>query len=216
MNIIDIADVGANQNKIAFVPLKVNKKVSWLFHTNIYIYICFSNFIAHSFFKYLNPSTLLLVFQISFVHKTYYILIIVEDLITSVLRTFSYNDLDLSVRPVLCFLYQVNAKLQCKKIKKNKRWIDFQRSGACKVKDDIKDRNLDGLYPKELQSLIHAKSAAAILKETLEFWKNCVVENRRNRLMVARKCQKNNPKMAYMDNIFKMGIKGEWEFKIKL
>lgn len=157
MNIIDIADVGANQNQLAFVPLKVNKKVSWLFHTNIYIYICFSNFIAHSFFIYLNPSTLLLVFQISFVHKTYYILIIVEDLITSVLRTFSYNDLDLSVRPVLCFLYQVNAKLQCKKIKKNKRWTDFQRSGACKVKDDIKDRNLDGLYPKELQSLIHAK-----------------------------------------------------------
>lgn len=28
MNIIDIADVGANQNQIAFVPLKVNKKVS--------------------------------------------------------------------------------------------------------------------------------------------------------------------------------------------
>lgn len=216
MNIIDIADVGENQNQIAFVPLKVNKKVSWLFHTNIYIYICFSNFIAHSFFIYLNPSTLLLVFQISFVHKTYYILIIVEDLITSVLRTFSYNDLDLSVRPVLCFLYQVNAKLQCKKIKKNKRWTDFQRSGACKVKNDITDKNLDEMYPKELQSLIHAKSAAAIVKETLEFWKNCVVENRRNRLMVARKCQKNNPKMAYMDNIFKMGIKGEWEFKIKL
>lgn len=184
-------------------------------YKHIHIYLFFK-FHCHSFFKYLIASILLLVFQISFVHKTYYILIIVEDLITSVLRTFSYNDLDLSVRPVLCFLYQVNAKLQCKKIKKNKRWTDFQRSGACKVKHDITDQNLDGLYPKELQSLIHAKSAAAIVKETLEFWKNCVVENRRNRLMVARKCQKNNPKMAYMDNIFKMGIKGEWEFKIKL
>lgn len=63
---------------------------------------------------------------------------IVEDLITSVLTTFSYNDLDLSLRPVLCFLYQVNAKLQCKKIKKNNRWTDFQMSGACKVKEDIK------------------------------------------------------------------------------
>lgn len=71
------------------------------------------------------------------------------------------------------------------------------------------------MYPKELQSLIHAKSAAATVKETLEFWKNCVVENRRHRLMVARKCEKDNPKIAYMYKIFKMGIKGEWEFELK-
>lgn len=140
----------------------------------------------------------------------------VEDLITSVLRTFSFNDLDLSLRPVLCFLYQVNTKLQCKKIKKNKRWTDFQRSGACKVKDDIKNQNLDVIYPKELQSLIHAKSAAAIVEETLDFWRNCVVENRRGRLMVAIKCEKDNPKMAYMHKIFELGMKGEWKFKIKI
>lgn len=141
---------------------------------------------------------------------------IVEDLITSVLTTFSYNDLDLSLRPVLCFLYQVNAKLQCKKIKKNNRWTDFQMSGACKVKEDIKNHSLDVIYPKQLQSLIHAKSAAAIVEETLEFWRNCVVENKRGRLLVARKCEKDDQNMAYMHKIFKLGMKGEWEFKIEI
>lgn len=59
------------------------------------------------------------------------------------------------------------------------------------------------------------KFVVVIVKEILEFWKNCVVENRRYWLMVVRKCEKDNLKIVYMYKIFKMGIKGEWEFELK-
>lgn len=48
-------------------------------------------------------------------------------------------------------------------------------------------RNLkqDGFNRKEFEALKHAKSAAAILVDTLEYWKTCVVEKKTGRLIVA-------------------------------
>lgn len=52
-------------------------------------------------------------------------------------------------------------------------------------------RNLkqDGVNLKEFEALKHAKSAAAILVDTLEYWETCVVEKKRGRLIVAKKCR---------------------------
>lgn len=86
----------------------------------------------------------------------------------------------------MCMLYQVNVKLQCKKIKNKKKWIDFHKSGACKINDF--EREITN--PKELQALDQAKSAAAILVKTLEFWENCVVNNKRGRLVIVKKMKK--------------------------
>lgn len=52
-------------------------------------------------------------------------------------------------------------------------------------------RNLkqDGFNRKEFEALKHAKSAAAILVDTLEYWKTCVVEKKTGRRIVAKKRQ---------------------------
>lgn len=123
-------------------------------------------------------------------HETYANFTHVQKLISGVLRTFPYNEKNLTslLRNGRCTLYQVNEKLQCKKIKKRKKWIDFRKSGACKINDIERNKTT----PKELQALDQAKSAAVILVETLEFWENCVFEKKRGRLVIAKKCKKVN------------------------
>lgn len=120
-------------------------------------------------------------------HETYANFTHVQNLISSVLKTFTNKEKN---RPtlinVMCMLYQVNVKLQCKKIKNKKKWIDFHKSGACKINDF--EREITN--PKELQALDQAKSAAAILVKTLEFWENCVVNNKRGRLVIVKKMKK--------------------------
>lgn len=123
-------------------------------------------------------------------HETYANFTHVQNLISGVLRTFPYNEKNLTslLRNGRCTLYQVNEKLQCKKIKKRRKWIDFRKSGACKINDFERNKTT----PKELQALDQAKSAAVILVETLEFWGNCVFEKKRGRLVIAKKCKKIN------------------------
>lgn len=123
-------------------------------------------------------------------HETYANFTHVQNLISGVLRTFPYNEKNLTsiLRNGRCTLYQVNEKLQCKKIKKRRKWIDFRKSGACKINDFERNKTT----PKELQALDQAKSAAVILVETLEFWGNCVFEKKRGRLVIAKKCKKVN------------------------
>lgn len=99
----------------------------------------------------------------------------------------------------MCMLYQVNAKLQCKKIKNKKNWIDFCKSGACKIKNV--EREITN--PKELQELDQAKSAAAILVETLEFWENCVVNKKGGRLVIVKKCKKAKQKIKRRKSLSK-------------
>lgn len=99
----------------------------------------------------------------------------------------------------MCMLYQVNAKLQCKKIKSKKNWIDFCKSGACKIKNV--EREITN--PKELQELDQAKSAAAILVETLEFWENCVVNKKGGRLVIVKKCKKAKQKIKRRKSLSK-------------
>lgn len=130
-------------------------------------------------------------FQISFVHETYANLTLVQTLTKSVLENFIFHKehVDLSLQPIMCMLYQVNSKLQCKKIKRNRTWTNFERSGACKINKRMWNLKQDVANLKELEALKHARSAAAILVETLEYWENCVVEKKKGRLVVAKECQ---------------------------
>lgn len=123
-------------------------------------------------------------------HETYANFTHVQKLISGVLRTFPYNEKNLTslLRNGRCTLYQVNEKLQCKKIKKRRKWIDFRKSGACKINDFERNKTT----PKELQALNRAKSAAVILVKTLEFWENYVFEKKRGRLVIAKKGKKVN------------------------
>lgn len=89
----------------------------------------------------------------------------------------------------MCMLYQVNSKLQCKRIKRNRKWTNFERSGACRINNSMRNLKQDGVNLKEFEALKHAKSAAAILVDTLEYWETCVVEKKRGRLIVAKKCR---------------------------
>lgn len=59
-------------------------------------------------------------------------------------------------------LYQVNSKLQCKRIKRNRKWTNFERSGACKINNSMWNLKQDDSDLKEFEALKHAKSAAAI------------------------------------------------------
>lgn len=131
-------------------------------------------------------------FQISFVHETYANLTFVQILTKSVLENFIFNKVDLSLQPLMCMLYQVNSKLQCKIIKRYRKWTNFERSGACKIKNNTRNIKQDVANLKELDVLKHARSAAAILVETLEYWKTCVVEKKKGRLIVATECQTPN------------------------
>lgn len=125
-------------------------------------------------------------------HETYANFTHVQNLISGVLRTFPYNEKNLTslLRNGRCTLYQVNEKLQCKKIKKRRKWIDFRKSGACKMNDFERNKTT----PKELQALDQAKSAAVILVETLEFWGNCVFEKKKRPISDCKKMQKSKPK----------------------
>lgn len=92
-------------------------------------------------------------------------------------------------------LYQVNSKLQCKRIKRNRKWTNFERSGACKINNSMRNLKQDGVNLKEFEALKHAKSAAAILVDTLEYWETCVVEKKER----STNCSK---KMSSSETIF--------------
>lgn len=111
-------------------------------------------------------------------HETYANLTLVQTLTKSFLEYFIFYKVDLSLQPIMCMLYQVNSKLQCKRIKRNRKWTNFERSGACKINNSMRNLKQGGVNLKEFEALKHANSAAAILVDTLEYWETCVVEKR--------------------------------------
>lgn len=127
--------------------------------------------------------------QIEFLHETLANLMFAQDVISNVLKTFPKHEAHVSLKPTMCLIQQMNRKMQCRKIRKKKRWTNFENSGACKVKNSVP--KLSVINPS--QTLLEAKSALGILLKTQTFWKKCIVE-KKGKLRVKGKCRKSKRK----------------------
>ncbi|XP_048746188.2 uncharacterized protein LOC125658808 [Ostrea edulis] len=122
--------------------------------------------------------------KVRFIHEIYANLSFAHDMLDSIERVSTNKNY---AQNAMCLLYQANMRLQCKRIRKNRSWANFNDSGACKQNTGLVYSNGPCIQDKEIEDLLKTEEARHVLINTLSFWNTCVTE-RKHRLTLKRGC----------------------------
>ncbi|XP_048746190.1 uncharacterized protein LOC125658810 [Ostrea edulis] len=123
--------------------------------------------------------------KIRFIHEIYANLSFAHDMLDSIESVSTNKNY---AQNAMCLLYQANMRLQCKRIRKNRSWANFDDSGACKQNTGLvcRDESCSHKIP-EIKDLCKIQEAKTVAVNTLTFLKTCVME-RNDKLVLKRKC----------------------------